>query len=307
MSITVIEKIESREFTKTQEKDTLKRVYLVYGTDDEHEVAAMLPPINSQYLDKKLYVSSVNVAWAKGGNNDCWYCEVNYEGDRAGGGKINRPNTGSWQLDLSAKTEKITNTKKLADQTHWPVDADVGTVIGLNDDKVDGVDIYVPAGSLTITAVRKHSDITPAYIQNLIMIEGSVNSADYDGNWGTFAAGSLLFTGASLSRNNAESVQTQYNFLISTNVTGLQVETNLMYSDGSIITTTNSIDKKGWQYLWYAYRDFPVLKSGETYDPNSTPKKRLVSSVHLATVYPEYDFNDYINLEGIRWLNDVED
>lgn len=304
MAITVVEKIESRELTSEKDKDTLKRVYLVYGTEDEYEVAALLPPINSKYMDRDLYVKSQNISWAKGGLNDCWYCEVIYDNDFSFSSNA-PPNTASWELDLSGKTEKITNVTSRTYQVNFPTEADVGTAIGLNDNNVEGVDIYVPSGTLTISCTRKSKDITPEYVNNLIMITGSVNGVVYEGNWGSFAVGTLLFTGARLSRANKGLVETQYTFLISPNVTQQTITCYEMSGGGTITGTPLNYDKEGWWYLWLKYRDFPQIKAGETYDPATTPKLKLVSSFHIAKVYPYVDFNEYINLDGVRWLNEV--
>lgn len=296
------EKIESRTLTETPDGLTLKRVYLVQGTTDEFEALNLLPALNSQYLDKNLYVTSRNVAYQSNAENDTWYCNVDYAKKAINNNNNRQANTGSWELDLSAQSVHVQNVRKEADQTNYPNTATVGTIVGLNDNSVEGVDIFAPSGTLTITTWRRPGTVTDEYISNVWGLTGRVNDEAFTGDYGSWNKGEMLFMGPRISRTGNNMVQVQYRFALAKNRDDITFTWYKLQNGEILDNTENNVVKEGWQYLWFRYREFPVAPGGTKYDPNSETKKSLIISGHVSTVY-EYGSFSQIDLEGIEWLN----
>jgi len=81
--------------------------------------------------------------------------------------------------------------------------------------------------------------VTTAYVLTIADLTGKLNNAIFDG----FAADTILFLGASGSERGKDEWKITYQFAFSPNVTGLAA--------GGI----TGIAKKGWEYLWFLYRD----------------------------------------------------
>ncbi|RMF94392.1 MAG: hypothetical protein D6741_12675, partial [Planctomycetota bacterium] len=81
--------------------------------------------------------------------------------------------------------------------------------------------------------------VTDAYKATLYNLTGTVNNATFR----NFAAGEVLFMGASGSKRGPGDWEITFRFAASPNVTGLTI--------GEI----TGINKNGWDYLWVAYAD----------------------------------------------------
>jgi len=66
---------------------------------------------------------------------------------------------------------------------------------------------------------QKRPDVTPAYKTTLFALTGTVNSGAFEG----FAAGEVLFLGASGSKRGEEDWEITYRFAASPNATDIQV------------------------------------------------------------------------------------
>jgi len=109
--------------------------------------------------------------------------------------------------------------------------------------------------------------MTGAYKAALFFLTGAVNNAPFRG----FAAGEVLFLGASGSKRGQDDWEIRFRFAASPNVTGLVV--------GSI----TGINKRGWEYLWGRYAD-----------AEDTAAKALVKrpvAAYVEQVYPYGDFS----------------
>mgnify|MGYP001198524681 CR=1 FL=1 len=137
--------------------------------------------------------------------------------------------------------------------------------IGVNGDRIDGCDKTVPVFNFSIRARVANTILTGAYIIALRNLTGKVNNAEFYG----FAAGEVLFLGASGSRTGSDNYTIQYKFAASENATGLSV--------GSI----SGIAKKGWEYLWIRFR--------EDVDENSLIKRPV--HVYVERIYEFGDFS----------------
>jgi len=104
------------------------------------------------------------------------------------------------------------------------------------------VDITVPVYQFGETHYLPDSVVTQAYKATLFGLTGKVNS----GSWKGFAAGEVLFLGATGSKRGTgpdADWEITFRFAASPNATGISV--------GPI----GGIGKKGWEYLWVRYAD----------------------------------------------------
>jgi hypothetical protein len=139
--------------------------------------------------------------------------------------------------------------------------------IGVTSDSVEGIDITVPVYNFAETHYIPVASVTSFYKAALFALTGSVNNAAFRG----FAAGEVLFLGASGSQRGQDDWEITFRFAASPNVTGLTV--------GSI----TNIDKRGWDYLWVRYADM-----------EDTTAKALVKrpvAVYVEQVYPFADLS----------------
>lgn len=146
-------------------------------------------------------------------------------------------------FDTTGGTQHITFSKYTRSQTADPMGPGVidnKNAIGVTSSggtlTVEGVDITVPVYSWTETHKRTDANLNQSAIYNLT---GKVNNATFKG----FAAGEVLFLGASGQRNKDNDWEITYKFAASPNKTGIAI--------GNI----TGIDKKGWDYLWVRYED----------------------------------------------------
>ena len=107
--------------------------------------------------------------------------------------------------------------------------------------------------------------ITHAYKLQVFDLTGKVNSAAFKG----FAAGEVLFLGASGSQRGVEKWEITYQFAASKNAVGLKV--------GDI----QNINKKGWEYLWVRYGDVEDQKV-LIKQPESVYIERVYDSANFA-------------------------
>jgi len=139
--------------------------------------------------------------------------------------------------------------------------------IGVTADSVEGVDITVPVYQFSETHYLADTLVTPAYKATLFALTGKVNNAAFKG----FAAGEVLFLGASGSRRGYGDWEITFRFAASPNVTNLTI--------GDI----TGINKKGWEYLWVRYSD------SEDAVAKALVKKPV--AVYIEQVYPYGDLN----------------
>lgn len=137
--------------------------------------------------------------------------------------------------------------------------------IGVKDDgSVEGADIVIPKLKLTFAFKYASGIITPAKVKAIASITGCVNSSPFIG----FAAGELLFLGASGSDGTNSQMEVTFNFEASQNVTGISV--------GGV----TGIAKHGHEYGWEEFADGVDTGRGIV----------KASAVHIEQVYDTADF-----------------
>lgn len=202
-----------------------------------------------------LYRGNVSVEQA---GYDTYYVDVEY-GER-------KLESGSYTIDFDTTggTVHISASKQTI--------ASYGTsppshkqLIGVNGENVDGCDIVIPALKLNVKFKHPQAVITLAQIKALAGWTGMVNSTSFL----TFAAGEVLFLGATGSEGTDTETEVAYQFACSQNATGLTI--------GDIA----SVAKKGHEYLWIAYKD-AVDSSKPVKQPEYVYIERVYDTVDLA-------------------------
>lgn len=229
---TIIERYDSREATEGINSPSVDFLYVVQGTEDDATVRALVEgTIPAIYLG--LVFQSYHIQHQGGG---VWEVSVRY-------GKTEPKDTGesSFSFDTGGGTQHITQSLQTIG-SYAPPGKNAPSfqgAIGVTTDSVEGTDVTVPVYSFTETHYISGALVTPAYKAALFFLTGKVNGATFKG----FAAGEVLFLGASGSQRGADDWEITYRFAASPNVTGLAV--------GPI----TGIGKKGWEYLWVRYAD----------------------------------------------------
>lgn len=228
---TIRERYDSREATEGVESPSVDLIYTVEGTEDDAAVRALVestvPALYAGLLFQTYHINH------EGGG--VWEVAVRY-------GKHQPKETGesSFSFDTGGVTAHITQSLTTISR-HAPSGPapDCQGAIGVTSDSVEGADITVPVYNFSETHYLAASAVTGAYKATLFALTGRVNNAPFKG----FAAGEVLFLGASGSKRGAEDWEITYRFAASPNVVGLSV--------GPI----TGINKKGWEYLWVRYAD----------------------------------------------------
>ena len=161
-----------------------------------------------------------------------------------GGGDPVTPETPlgpSYTFETSGGTQHVTQSLQTVAKHAKPgkVAPDLKGAIGFNNDSVEGTDVTVPVFRFSEAYSIPVGLVTHGYKLTVFGLTGKVNNAPFKG----FAAGEVLFLGASGSRRGLDKWEITYQFAASPNAVGLQV--------GDIA----GINKKGWEYLWVRYGD----------------------------------------------------
>ena len=255
MTIHIHERPDSRSLTNSIDSPTIDLVLAVTGSDDEVAVRAAIESyVPATY--ENLYLKQYTLT-PKG--NAIWEAVASY-------GRLEPKDTAESQFSFDTGGGTTHITQSLATVARYPADApDCKGAIGVAGDNVEGTDITIPVYNFTETHYIDANLVTGAYKATLFSLTGKVNNAAFRG----FAAGEVLFLGASGSVRRKEDWAITFRFAASPNVTGLQV--------GDI----TGIDKKGWEYLWVLYADAADQQT----------RIKRPRAVYVEKVYEEGDFS----------------
>jgi len=232
MSVTIDEKFDSRESTIGVRSPTVDLLYVVQGTDDDATVRATvegaIPAIYGGLVFQDYHLAP------QGGG--IWEVSVRY-------GKLEPKETGdsSFSFDTGGGTTHVTQSLQTVGR-YAPAGRfapDFKGAIGVTHDSVEGTDITVPVYSFTETHYLSIAAVTGSYKAALFLLTGRVNAAPFKG----FAAGEVLFLGASGAQRGTEDWEITFRFAASPNAAGL------------VIGDITGIAKRGWEYLWVRYAD----------------------------------------------------
>lgn len=253
MPVEIHEVYKSREGTEDLENPSAVLMYIITGTDDDTVVRTTIESTApATYVGLKIDSYDFRPL-----GNQIWEATVHY-------GLKKQTNESSYSFDTGGGTAHITQSK--ATVGRYPATApDCEGAIGVTADGVEGVDITVPVYNFNETHYLPSATVTAAYKATLFSLTGKVNNATFKG----FAAGEVLFLGASGSQRGNDDWEIQFKFAASPNMTGLSV--------GSI----SGISKGGWEHLWVLYSD--------NVDQNTLIKRP--AAAYVERVYDAGDFS----------------
>ena len=209
-----------------------------------------------------------------------------------------------WEWDITSKTKHINavlndgsgNPKQLTfDAAHVTTAAareDV-TLIGLDGDNVNGVDVYRPNGNFRATKVYNSSSFGATERAVIASLANTTNAAAFQG----YAIGTVLFVGARIAYNYATGRATAtYIFLYGTKQTNVKLSVwkadPIIYASNAEVTITEILP---FQYEWGNAVSKKVPESLSSY---GTPQREThFETFNVATVYESGDFS-LLNLVG---------
>jgi len=261
MPITVSQRWEGAKVQVSSDNATISSEYIIEGTDDEFAAEAALGTATSTVVGG-LIKKEVSITDRL--SEFVWAGEVSW-------GKLEPKETGdsSFSFDTGGGTQHITQALATV-ASHAPPGKTAPNfkgAVGVSDGSVDGVDITVPIYNFSETHYLDVATVDAAYKLTLFNLTGTVNSLSFKG----FAAGEVLFQGASGSLRQHDQWEITYKFAASPNATGLTV--------GDI----TAINKGGWEYLWVRYR--------EDEDTAAKTLARRPVAAYVEQVYPLTDLN----------------
>lgn len=222
--------------------------------------AAAPPTFNGLYFD--------SIGWREneGEHRYLFDCRYTYSAPES---------TLRWSFDTSGGSIRLTTSRST---TRYAISGrtapDFQNAIGVKKNEPEGVDVVIPA--LKLTATYRHPAastlVSVANIDAYIKLLASRTGTTNNGIVGSYAAGELLFLGATGEYVPDKPNEFQYHFAASANATGLTI--------GSIA----SVAKKGHDYLWVLFED----------DEDSSAKKLVQRplAAYVEKVYDESDFAD---------------
>ncbi len=164
---------------------------------------------------------------------DVWHVTVPY------GPRQREEGTASFTFDTGGATVTVKHGRAhVADYSTTTSNVnEFGGLINATPDGVEGTEIVIPALRLTWTFSHPRGDITVARVKALAAATGTTNSGSFRG----FAAGELLFVGASGNEGTDCPAGIAYNCIAMAHLTGASI--------GPI----SGIDKNAHDYLWVSY------------------------------------------------------
>lgn len=289
MALDVKELFEDQSYAIGANGKERKRIFQVIGADEPEDAATATGiPVRGEAYSGDSTLLATNIEAQADGRDDIHKVTVTYTRPSGGGGKPETPDEDDewWTLDLGGQT---VNIQAAYSQTAYGGTAkDVDVLVGVQiDDKnpaqfeIQGVDVYAPAGTLTVTTWKDPADLA-TLISNTKTEYGKYNSSTYYG----FAAGELLFVGARIVNRiqgtEQELAEVEFVFSYSPNKAQADLPT-FTDQDGNAFNITSG--KKGWQYLWI----MPVVSSNE----GSTADEIVLRTqgAYVADVYKSSTFS----------------
>lgn len=269
MPLTITEDADSRQvrqFRREGRLETnLERRYTIKGTDDplDSQLESIGPQSGEAYTDgsKNLFVFDRKFEVLRpGGTAGILRLIVQYgPPERLPQNNENEP---EYEFSTAAETQHI---EKALAQDSYPISENgVGLLIGVNGDKIDGADIYIPKPAWSQT--REVDTLSRGYVRILTDLTGTVNDAP----WKFWNLGEVLFLGVKARRRGFGKWRMDFQFAIQP-TTAQAIETE---------SGTQNFTKIGWDYMW-------MSRSQEAGDNQILHKVR---AANVARVYPRTNF-----------------
>ncbi|MHB8953571.1 MAG: hypothetical protein ACYC4U_11425 [Pirellulaceae bacterium] len=267
MTIRHIELRGSRSGTDATDRgSTAELVWSVDGSNDLDAVQSYLTPfIPSEYRDLTLK----SISWEHQGYA-VWEFRASYvHPDKADAGAVLEVGDYTFSFDTSGGTVLRTVSKATTKYAKGgETAADFKGSIGVTTDTIEGVEIGIPALKFSIRKRVANATLTLAYVNLLHNMTYTTNNATFLG----FAAGELLFVGASGQQGTDSDPEITFNFIASPNATGLTV--------GEI----TGVAKQGHEYLWVYFE--------ETADDVAKKTVKRPLSAYVEQVYDASNFGN---------------
>jgi len=240
--------------------------YAIIGATDEADArATALASIPTTYnsIPRSGIVISERI------NATTWKAVASYDQPDSGGGSDTATLENTYTFEIGGGTQNV--KQGLAAAVGYAATGTPPVIDGINfdGDNVNGVDIVTTQYQWSETYWFSPGAVTTAYKTTLSAIVGTVNDATFR----NFAAGEVLFLGASGTKQGNGWWQITFKFARERNATDLSV--------GDI----TGIAKGGWQYMWVYY--------GKKVD-GTDENKSLVNkarAVYIETVYMSWSFS----------------
>ena len=270
MAITCEERINSPRITQGTDRVSIERQFVIKGTAsyadaldalDSAAGASFTIGTGSTSVDYSRQEISIEPE-----SEDLWNGSARYGSNDATGGGSGEVGDSSYSFDTGGGSQHITQTSTW---TSYPGTSsgspDFDGAIEFDGQNVNGVDVVIPQYQWSETHIKSAASISDSYKQTVAGLTGKVNNASFKG----FAAGSVLFLGASGTRTGTEKWSVTYKFAYSPNQSNLSV--------GAI----TGITKQGWQYLWVLWED----------QAGTDQILKATKAVYVHTIYESGDFS----------------
>lgn len=250
----------------TDRSSTGELVWSVWGSNDLDECRDYLHDVVPTFYDGLVFKS---LSWEHLGN-ETWEFRATYiHPDKKDRDDV--LDVGDYTFSFDTGSGTVKRQCSLATTGYGKSGAtapDFKGLIGVTKDSVEGVEIGVRALKFSIRKRVPRATITFDYVVLLHNMTFTVNNATFLG----FAAGELLFTGASGSQATESDPEVTYNFIASPN--------DILIPIGDIVV----ISKKGHDYLWV------YCEEEEDATANMTVKRPLAA--YVEQVYTTSNFSD---------------
>ncbi len=234
------------------------KTYQVTGTILESEaIAQVRATAPSVYLGLQRRTISIKRRDA----SDVYVVDVQYRIRTIAGSTDTVEPDPKFSFSTRGETQHITRSIATV-SSHGTTPPNFRGIIGWDGMEAQGVDIYTPRTTFSITDYFQDRKITTDYKRTLAFMCNKVNSTEFYG----YQAGEVLFMGVDGARDGDTSDsfwQLTFHFAVEENKTDLKI--------GSITVPI----KKGWDYLWVRYAN---VTSGTVIIP--TPQWAYVEQVY---------------------------
>jgi hypothetical protein len=259
---------------------TYTKSYKVFGTDDDltlhTEVSAqvMAALYYWQYPGSTVQLTIENYTVSYLGDK-CWQVTLNYEKTGADDDEEPEPLRRTRSFDTGGGTRHMTQAIAERGYSQSGNAPNQKKAIGVDDDRVAGVDVVEPALQWSESYDVPAAYVTAAYIKSVSDATGTTNDATFR----TFARGEVLFVGCSGTQEWDEKKgdgpwTLTYKFVRSPNAGSGETLPALEVGD------IDNIEKRGHEYLWVRYES----------DVDSGTLLKKPRHVYVNQVYRETDF-----------------
>ena len=273
MAIKMWEKYLPREGSASAEEATSDRIFIIQGTESDEDVHRhVMNNVPSGHLG--LDVESYDISPL---HDDVWEITVHYKGGaeekkdsrEKQKGEQEKDRDGEIQFNTGGATTRLYNS--LETIGYWSPDPPAplfdNAIQVDKEGKPQGTDVVIPTLEWSETHTFPSSMVDYSFMKTLANVTGRVNKSIFR----SFAAGEVLFTGASANWND-ESIAVTYSFIASPNINPLKIGDN-----------DTGMEKKGHDFVWIYYED--------DVDEAAHCKTKKIRAVYIERIYDEIDFD----------------